>query len=143
VAIGFSSLALTGCGSSASVPSQSDKSLQNLQKIGAAYMQAAVKLGRPPGSVEDLTESLKSLPGNPNPADVLRSPDDNENYVIVWGVNFSALARERGNTDVIIAYEQKGKNGSRHVLMPPAQVYLLTEERFRAASFPPGHTPAE
>jgi hypothetical protein len=131
-----------GCGgSSTQVVVQHDKSAQNLQQIAAAYSQAAQKLGHPPREAKDLEEILKAGPGNPDPATVLRSPDDNENYVIVWGVDFREVAKARGNVDVIIAYEQKGKGGKRHVVKPPAQVMVLTNEQFQSAAFPPGHTP--
>jgi hypothetical protein len=130
-----------GCGSPAPVDVQDDKSAQNLQQIGAAYSMAAIKLGRPPRDANDLKEFLKNAPGNPDPETILRSPDDNENYVIVWDVNFMEVAKARGNVDVILAYEQMGKNGKRHVLKPPAQILVLSDEQFRAAAFPPGHTP--
>lgn len=129
-----------GCGSSQEVDVQDDKSAQNLQQIGAAYTQAGLKLGRPPRQADDLHELLKSA-GNPDPESVLRSPDDNENYVIVWGIDFGQLARTTGHVDYVIAYEQRGKNGKRHVLKPPSIVLLMTDEEFQAAKFPPGHTP--
>jgi hypothetical protein len=131
-----------GCGSPAAVVVQDDKSAQHLQQIGAAYTQASVKLDRAPRDANDLKEILKSGPGNPDPETVLRSPDDNEPYVVVWNVNFMEVAKARGNVDVILAYEQKGKNGKRHVLKPPAQILVMTDEEFRGAAFPPGHVPA-
>lgn len=131
-----------GCSAEHPVVVQDDKSAQNLQQIGAAYSQASLKLGHPPRDANDLTDILKSGPGNPDPATILRSPDDNEDYVIVWGVDFREVAKARGNVDVILAYERRGKGGKRHVLKPPAQVMALTNEQFLAAAFPPGHTPA-
>jgi hypothetical protein len=132
-----------GCGSSSQVVNpQEDKSAQNLQQIGAAYTQAAGKLGRPPQQASDLHELIKNGPGNPDPESILRSPDDNEPYVIVWGIDFGQLARATGNpSDIVIAYEKRGKNGKRHVLKPPSIVLTMTDEAFRAAKFPPGHTP--
>jgi len=133
---------IIGCGSATPPSAATDKSYENLQQIGAAYSQAAMKLGRPPTSDKELHEFLQNAPGNPDPATVLRSPDDNENYVIVWGVDFSQLARSTGNVDVVLAYERRGKNGKRHVLKPPSIVALLTDTEFQAAKFPPGHQPA-
>ncbi len=117
-------------------------STKNLQQIGAAYSQAAFKLGRPPATVDDLKEFLNNSPGNPDPATVLKSPDDNENYVIVWGVDFRELAKSSGNVDVVLAYEQRGTGGKRHVLKPPSIVVVMTDEQFKTARFPPGHQPA-
>ncbi|WP_425616287.1 hypothetical protein NA78x_006232 [Anatilimnocola sp. NA78] len=134
---------VSGCGGPAPPSAANDKSYENLQQIGAAYSQAANKLGRAPASEKDLHEFLKNGPGNPDPATVLKSPDDNENYVIVWGVNFGELARKTGGVDVVLAYEQRGKNGKRHVLKPPSIVTLLTDAEFQAAKFPPGHQPAQ
>lgn len=143
LALGLLLASVAGCGGSPAVVNvQEDKSAQNLQQIGAAYSMAAIKLGRPPRDANDLKEILKNGPGNPDPETILRSPDDNEPYVIVWNVNFMEVAKARGNVDVILAYEAKGKNGKRHVLKPPAQIIVMTDEQFRAAAFPPGHTPA-
>lgn len=133
---------LVGCrGATNEVPTE-DPSVQRLQRIGAAYTQAGIQLGRPPRDANDLTAALQSGPDQPDAADTLRSPHDGEPYVIVWNVDFKQLAMTRGNVDVVLAYEAKGKDGRRHVLKPPAQVLLLTEEQFQAAQFPPGHTPA-
>lgn len=133
---------MAGCGSGPDVVVSEDKSAQNLQQIGAAYSLATVKNMRPPRDAADLIEAMKSVPGTADPATILRSPDDNEEYVIVYGVDFAQVAKARGNVDVILAYEKTGKGGKRHVLKPPAQIMVLTDEQFRAAAFPPGHTPA-
>lgn len=143
LAVASAALSLAGCGGEAPVVVEDDKSAQYLQQIGAAYSQATAKLGRPPQNANELSEIIKSNPGSADPATILRSPDDNEDYVIVWGVDFREVAKARGNVDVIIAYEKTGKKGKRHVLKPPAQVMSLTAEQFKAAAFPPGHTPPE
>lgn len=132
---------LPGCGSSTPTEVHNEKSAENLRHIGAAYSTASFQLQRPPSNVNELKEVMKKT-GIADPDATLRSPDDNEDYVIVWNVNFMEIAKTRGNVDVIIAYEQKGKNGRRNVLKLPAQVLSMTDEQFRAAPFPPGHTPA-
>lgn len=142
-AFGLVALAfLHGCGSSGSATVDEDKSSENLKRIGAAYSQAALQLGRPPRDANDLSAAIKNSPDKPNPADILRSPADNENYVIVYGVDFRALAMKRGNVDVVIAYEKVGVDGKRLCLKPPAQVVVMTDEEFKSADFPPGHQPA-
>jgi hypothetical protein len=132
---------IAGCGSKAPVDVANNQSAQNLQQIWAAYSQAGNQKG-PPQSREDLMPFLKNVVGEADPAAVLRSPDDNEDYVIVWGVNFLEIAKSRGNMNIIIAYEKLGKNGKRHVLKPQSQVLVLSDEEFRASAFPAGHTPA-
>lgn len=133
---------LAGCGSKAPVDVASNQSAQNLLHIWAAYSQASNQLQRPPRSREDLVPFLKNVAGDVDPASVLRSPDDNEDYVIVWGVNFLEIAKSRGNMNIVLAYEKLGKNGKRHVLKPQSQVLVLSDEEFRSSAFPVGHTPA-
>src|SRR5690242_4664753 len=87
---------LVGCGSKAPVDVTSNQSAQNLLHIWAAYSQASTQLQRPPQSREELIPFLKNVAGDVDPNTVLRSPDDNEDYVIVWGVNFLEIAKARG-----------------------------------------------
>lgn len=133
---------IVGCGSKAPVDVSSNQSAQNLLHIWAAYSQASNQLGRPPQSAAELTPFLKNVAGDVDPASILRSPDDNEDYVIVWGVNFLEIAKSRGNMNIVLAYEKRGKNGKRHVLKPQSQVLVLSDDEFRSAAFPVGHTPA-
>lgn len=135
-------LSLTvGCGSKGPVDVANNQSAQNLLHIWAAYSQASNQLGRPPASREELIPFLKNVAGDADPNLVLRSPDDNEDYVIVWGVNFLEIAKARGNMNIVLAYEKRGKNGKRHVLKPQSQILVLSDEEFRSAAFPVGHTP--
>jgi hypothetical protein len=135
-------LAAIGCGDSPPPAAETSRAEVNLQRIGAAYAAVAAR-GRPPRNAADLARDLQAGPDQTNPSDLLRSPNDNQEYVIVWGVDFRALAMQRGgNVDVVLAYERTGKDGKRLVLKPPALVSLMTDEEFRAAAFPPGHTPA-
>ncbi len=134
-------VSVIGCDGSPPPAAETSRAEVNLQRIGAAYSAVAAR-GRPPRSAADLAKDLQAGPDQPNPSDILRSPNDNQEYVIVWGVDFRTLAAQRGgNLDVILAYERTGKDGKRLVLKPPALVSPMTEEEFRAASFPPGHTP--
>jgi hypothetical protein len=135
-------LALAGCGSSAKpVVGRVDDSRQNLQKIGIAYSQAAQKLNRPPRNVDELMPFLQEGLGPVKARDVLRSPNDGQEYVIVWGVDFGQLALTRGDPYVVFAYERTGKGGKRQVLKPPVEVLLMTDSEFQKAPFPPGHQP--
>lgn len=132
---------IVGCGAH-KVVDVTSQSPQNLLHIWAAYSQASNQLQRPPQNREELIPFLKQVAGDVDPASILRSPDDNEDYVIVWGVNFLEIAKSRGNMNIVLAYEKRGKNGKRHVLKPQSQVLVLSDEEFKAAAFPAGHTPA-
>jgi hypothetical protein len=136
------SVAAIGCGSGQPPAVEASRAEINLQRIGAAYAAVAAR-GKPPRNAADLARDLQPGPDQTNPGDTLRSPNDNQEYVIVWGVDFRTLAVQRGgNLDVVLAYERTGKDGKRWVLKPPALVSQMTEDEFRGAAFPPGHTPA-
>src|SRR4051812_12682526 len=78
------------------------ESSRNLRSIGLAYKKAIQEKGAPPSSAQDLMEYLKEY-GEPEP--MLRSPEDSEPYVILWGANPNVYPA------VILAYEKQGKNG--------------------------------
>jgi hypothetical protein len=136
-------LVLAGCGSPAKpVVAPVDNSRQNLQKIAISYFRAAQKLERPPKSVEELMPFLQEGLDPAAARDVLRSPNDNQDYVIVWGVDFFQLAKAGGNPSVVFAYERAGKGGKRYVLKAPSEVLVMTNAEFKQAPFPPGHQPS-
>jgi hypothetical protein len=107
------------------------ESSRNLRLILAAYSKAAQELSRPPSSVQDILPYLQEA-GETD--EILRSPDDGEPYVILWGADSSA------NPAVVLAYEKHGKNGRRYVLWGHV-VWSLRDEEFKAKPFPPGHSP--
>ena len=121
-----------GCGPTEVVGKVPD-TVQNLKKISAAYLEATTKLERPPANVEELKPFLKKYG---DPATFLRSPDDGQEYKILWGVDFQTAIK--GGTLPVLAYEQEGKDGKRYVLLVRRVVHM-TEDEFRAAPFPPGH----
>jgi hypothetical protein len=135
-----------GCGSHNVAKPLPTASLQ-LRSIANAYFQATNSLDRPPASKDEIMPFLKA-PADPNnpektgsPADVLRSPDDGEEFVIHWGVDVRDL-NVSGNPDrlPVLAYERQGKDGKRYVLQV-RNVRYLTDEEFRALPFPPGVRP--
>src|SRR4249919_1827191 len=71
-------LAGAGCGSSKPVVAQNDETQRNLLRISAAYSQATIAQKRPPNNAEELKPFLKDEQGHP--LDVLRSPEDGEDY---------------------------------------------------------------
>ncbi len=135
-------IAAAGCGSSTPVAGEVDVSRQNLQKIGVAYAKSTAQLKRPPEKSDDLLPFLKSDTRPGDPLSVLRSPNDGENYVIVWGVDVRKLVISRNKTRVVIAYEKREKEGVRYVLRAPNHVVKVTDEQFKKATFPPAHRPA-
>jgi len=135
----FLCLAVAGCGPSGGVDGPVDASRQNLQKIGVAYAQATTRLKRPPKNLSDLLPSLKE---QGEPAEILRSPDDGEEYVILWGVDFRWPPPGQRDPSVVLAYEKRGKAGKRHVLRLPTRVVLMTDDELKKTEFPPGHQPA-
>jgi hypothetical protein len=76
------SVAAVGCGG------KNDRDVtpgyENLRLIGAAYLEATEKLKAPPGSLNDLKPFLAK---HGDLATLLRSPEDGEDYVILWGVD--------------------------------------------------------
>src|SRR5262249_53579401 len=73
-----------GCSSKPVVVVETDDSRDRLIKILAAYTQVADHLKRGPRSLDELRPYLKKVEADDT---VLRSPHDNEPYVIHWGVD--------------------------------------------------------
>ena len=116
---------------------QDDPTRQKLEQIGAAYMRANIKLGRPPANAKELLPHLQEIG---KPEQILHSPSDGEDFVIVWGVELRNM-KATGNAIPIVAYEKVGKDGSRHVLRGRADVVLMSEGQLRGATFPSGYSP--
>ena len=135
-------LALAGCDRSQPVAGDKpDTARQQLQQIGTAYNQARLTLNHPPQSLDELRPFLQDPQRSGKTAEVLRSPNDGEDYVIVWSVDFNDLAKKIPNPYVVFAYEKHGKRGKRHVMQLPNFVSIMTDAEFQKAPFPPGHQP--
>lgn len=122
-----------GC-SSAPVEKEVDPTVLNFKRISQAYREATNSLERPPQNVDELLPYLKG-----ERAEILRSPNDGQEYTILWGVDFHTV-QEQGNKFVVLVYEKQGKDGRRWVggLRKRAR---MTDEEFHNANFPPGHRP--
>lgn len=72
---------------------------------------------------------------------MLRSANDGEPFVILWGVDCNKLSSERKDPFTVAAYEKRGANGTRYVLRFPLSVVAMTDAEFQRAVFPPGHEP--
>jgi len=109
---------------------------ERLYTLGKAYIQASAKLNRGP---KDFSEIQTFLPSDSS-SDLLRSPSDGQEFVILWGVDFNKLPAG-ANPYYIGAYEKTGKDGKRYVLRFPIGVITMTDDELKAANFPPGHKP--
>jgi hypothetical protein len=133
-------LMLVGCGlvgcRSGTVEKARDSSVSNLKAISKAYIAATHKLERPPRNLEELAPFLKQFG---EPAEIIRSPHDGQDYTILFGVDYRS-ARDQGNAFVVLAYEKEGTGGLRYV-GGFRKIKRMTAEEFRGALFPPGHAP--
>lgn len=127
-------LAAWGCGSGEPTPKEVPPAYQNLKSISSAYLQATNSLKRPPKNLDELMPFLKK---QGDPATLLRSPDDGEEYVIVWGVDYRTPP-SKANSLPVLAYEKVGKHGKRQVLQM-RNIVQLTDEELKNAPLPLGH----
>jgi hypothetical protein len=128
---------LSGCSTATTgkIP-EINKAQEHLQAIADAYVTVADGRGRPPQSASDLTPVLKQ---RGDPASFLKSPNDGEPYVIIWGLN---LDEHLGTHPLpLFAYERKGANGKRYVVNTDKVIMVMTDDQFAKASFPKGHQP--
>jgi hypothetical protein len=102
---------------------------QNLRQVKDAYARATDKLDRPPANLEELMPFLKEM-GDPDA--LLKSTDDGEDFVILWGVDY------RVQPAPVTIYEKTGKDGKRYVVRG-RDIHRMNSEEFQAAPFPPGH----
>jgi hypothetical protein len=152
-------LATVGCGSKP-VGKLPDPTDSRLKTLGSAYALATDNLGHAPRSKEDLLQGLKTLKENLQaaaedaegekadkaqvtwePADILRSANDNEEFVVIYGVDYHDYNVSRTPRDLpVIAHEKTGKEGKRYVLQI-RYVRLVPDEDFPNLKFPPGYRP--
>lgn len=129
-----------GCGPPKPQFDPPDPTQQNLRRIGRAYGDATVKLTRPPANLEELLPYLeKYAKGKAN--EILQSPNDKQDFEIVWNVNLRE-SPEKGEFAPVIAYEKVGKDGQRNVLRGRSDIVVLTPEQLKAAVFPPDYKPS-
>jgi hypothetical protein len=128
------SLLTAGCGKS-SPPEYTTPIERNLEHIGNAYLYATNRLTRPPQNLDELMPELKKQ-GSPD--ELLLSPNDGEKYEIVWGVELRGM-KATGSDIPIIAYEKKGKGGTRYVLRGRREVLQMSASTLKAAKFPSGY----
>jgi hypothetical protein len=99
-----------------------------LRQLNQAYSQATLALKRPPRNAQELRPYLEKM-GNAN--DLMKSPRDNADYVIVWGTDPSKLTAGGGRAPIWM-HEAHGQDGKRWVL-EGRFVRLLSDDEFRNA----------
>ena len=121
-------LAHTGCSSNdvREVP----LAYQNIRQVRDAYVLTTDKLGHPPANREELLPALKEMG---DPEKLLRSPDDGEEFVILWGVD------PRDQPVPVMIYEKNGKGGKRHVVRG-RDIVRMNDEDFKSGPFPAGQS---
>lgn len=108
---------------------------ENLEKIQAAYLKAFKETGKPPQKAEDLQPYL--APGD-NLEEILRSKNDGQPFVIIWGTVPGDPHRGR---PLVLGYEKEGRDGTRFVFTS-AGVMQMKDADFANANFPEGHNPS-
>ena len=137
IAIAFLAVCLIvsaqGCQPDADEPPP-PKDSNNLRGITRYYVTAARNLGRPPKNMDELKAVLAGVVDDPSP--YFRSTRDDEEYVVVWGLQLESVP-----ADTVIAYERTGVDGKRMVINRDGVAKEVTKEEFASLKFPKGHTP--
>ena len=120
-----------------------DKTRSRMQAISGAYMAATMKKNRAPAKTDDLLPFLgDATTSEEQKRETLRSDNDGEEFVIVWGVDLRKMGQDGLSRDVIMVYEKQGKSGQRYVLKPPADIFVIPDDVFKKSQFPKGHRPS-
>jgi len=134
--LGF--LLVAGCFSGSK--SSEDETTTDFRHIVRAYDLVLAEKRRPPRDLAEIEKVLTELHAanlNPPAKDVLTSSRDNEPYVVIMGANLGAT-----KSSEILAYEKRGAEGKRYVLMMSYDVEQLSDKEFAQATFAMGHKPS-
>jgi hypothetical protein len=123
---------LAGCGSG-DKPSAitTDPTIISLDKLGGAYIRGTP----PPKTKAELLAIFKSCN---HPKELLISPSDGQEFIIVYGVELKGL-KVTGAQLPIVAFEKSGKDGKRYALRGMNTVVQLTEAELKSSVFPEGY----
>jgi len=133
-----------GCSGPARLPA--DRVKEQLGQIYKAYQLADKELRHPPKNEAEFKPFLAKV--NTSEA-ALQSVGDGKPFVIIWGAitgtKAMALAKPLGeggdSFPPILAYEQTGTPGKRHVLFATGQMTFFDEKQFSGATFMNNHKP--
>jgi len=128
----FLTFMLLGCGS-AEKPSTitTDPTIIALDKLGSAYIRGTP----PPKTKAELLSIFKSCN---HPKELLISPNDGQEFIIVYGVELKGL-KVSGAQLPVVAFEKSGKDGKRYALRGMNTVVQLTEAELKSSVFPDGY----
>ncbi len=123
---------LAGCGSE-DKPSTitTDPTIISLDKLGGAYIRGTP----PPKTKAELLSIFKSCN---HPKELLISPSDGQEFIIVYSVELKGL-KVTGAQLPIVAFEKTGKDGKRYALRGMNTVVQLTEAELKSSVFPEGY----
>ncbi len=121
---------LMGCGTG-DKPSAitTDPTIIALDKIGSAYIR---------GTPKTKAELLSIFKSCNHPKELLVSPSDGQEFIIVYGVELKGL-KVTGAQLPIVAFEKSGKDGKRYALRGMNTVVQLTEAELKSSVFPDGY----
>lgn len=128
-------VAVYGC---AQPPDPDELTKANLQQIAKAYLMELTYYQRPPRDMDalrSLIEDLHKLDMGAPVDEAIVSPRDQQPFVIILGADTSDAGES------ILAYEQKGTNGTRWVVTLGGTVKNLPDEEFSKATFAKQHKP--
>lgn len=131
---------LTGCGEPSVDP---DLSRTRLRGLCRALSLSDFFIGHEPRNREELLTTVRGMIIQPEIEDrdsILISPRDSEPYVVIYGSKLIDGNKDNARSTVI-AYEQKGAEGKRYVLMAGQNIEVLSDQEFANAKFALMHKP--
>jgi hypothetical protein len=120
-----------GCGGEKIEPLTTDPTVIALDKIGGAYIRGTP----PPKTKADLLAIFKL---SSFPKELLISPNDGQEFIIVYDVELKGL-KVSGAQLPVVAFEKSGKDGKRYVLRGMNTIVQLTDEQLKSSVFPAGY----
>lgn len=131
VALLLLSFFFIGCGGEKIEPITTDPTIIALDKIGGAYIRGTP----PPKTKADLLAIFKI---SNFPKELLISPNDGQEFIIVYDVELKGL--KVGDAQLpVVAFEKSGKDGKRYVLRGMNTIVQLTDDQLKSSVFPAGY----
>jgi hypothetical protein len=131
VALLLLSFFFIGCGGEKIEPITTDPTIIALDKIGGAYIRGTP----PPKTKADLLAIFKI---SSFPKELLISPNDGQEFIIVYDVELKGLKVSDAQLPVV-AFEKSGKDGKRYVLRGMNTIVQLTDDQLKSSVFPAGY----
>ena len=138
-------LVASGCAKPPTPPPE-DPTEKNLRLVTMAYLQYVARKQAPPANANDLAPVLAEM--GCNPEETLRSPRDNQPFVMLWNVEELPTIAVKKRKDkgppqrlknCVLGYEKHGKEGLRFVGFSNAYVSEMSDAELAKAPFPGNH----